>query len=77
MAGLGPALALLFQIILQIMGYLMERAKITIQQKESFYKFVKEMSDTGLTPARLKTSADEQLERLKKMKEDLSNHSNS
>lgn len=63
-AAIGP----IIQLILWILGFAMERARLTLQQKESFYNFVKEMSHLGWTPIRLKQSAEKQLEMIKALK---------
>ncbi len=64
-AAIGP----IIQLVLWILGFLMEQARLTIQQKESYYRFVKDMSHLGLTPVRLKESAEWQLEQLRLLKE--------
>lgn len=64
-AVIGP----IIQLVLWILGYIIERSRLTLQQKESFYNFVKDMSKIGLAPVALRQSAESQLEILRAMKQ--------
>lgn len=63
--AIGP----IIQLVIVILGFLMERAGFTIAQKKSFYEYVKDMGHLGLVPVKLVDSAEWQLEQLKKLEE--------
>lgn len=65
LTGIGA----IIQLVLWILGFVMERSRLTLQQKESYYRFVESMAEVGLAPAKHKTIAKLQLEQLAKLRE--------
>jgi len=64
--GITAIIGYLLQLIVTVMGILLDRAKAKKEAKEAYYNFVIELSNHGLLSASMKQDVEYQIEQLNK-----------